>query len=117
MQPSDYQRQAARTLIDSPDKEYTPEEIMLVWNAMGLAGEAGEIANSVKKMVFHQHGIDRIALVKELGDVLWYIAAICTKLGVEMQDAMDLNIAKLQVRFPDGYSSAASKARVDVEGN
>ncbi len=109
-----YQDEAARTLIESPDKEYTAREIMLVWNAIGLAGEAGEVADSVKKMVFHQHGIDRDVLIKELGDVLWYVAALCTKLDVPLSDVMDRNIAKLRLRYPDGYSSADSKARRDV---
>ncbi len=109
-----YQDEAARTLIEAPDNEYTAQEIMLVWNAIGLAGEAGEVADTIKKAVFHQHGVDRDMLIKELGDVLWYVAALCTKLDVPLSDVMDRNIAKLRVRYPDGYSSADSKARKDV---
>jgi NTP pyrophosphatase (non-canonical NTP hydrolase) len=109
-----YQEQAARTLIAHPDAEYTPEEIMFVWNALGLAGEAGEVADTIKKAVFHRHGLDREKLIKELGDVLWYLAAICTKLDVSLNLVMDRNIAKLRERYPEGYSSEASKARVDV---
>lgn len=112
--PNDYQQDAARTLIAKPDAEYTGDQIMLVWNAMGLAGEAGEVADTIKKAVFHQHGIDRDKLIKELGDVLWYVAALCTKLDTSMSEVMDRNIAKLIERYPEGYSSDASKARVDV---
>jgi len=114
MDANTYQRLAGRTLIDSPDAEYSAADIMLVSIALGLAGEAGEVADTIKKAVFHQHGVDRDAVIKELGDVLWYVAALCTKLDVPMSDVMDRNIVKLRTRFPDGYSSTASKARIDV---
>lgn len=110
-----YQDAAARTLIDGPDAEYTNAEIMLVWNALGLAGEAGEVADTLKKAVFHRHALDRDELIKELGDVLWYVAALCTKLDVSMGEVMERNIEKLKKRYPAGYSSDASKARVDKE--
>lgn len=113
---NEYQQDAARTLIAAPDVEYAGEQIMLVWNALGLAGEAGEVVDTIKKAVFHQHGVDRDLLIKELGDVLWYVAALCTKLDVSMSEVMDRNIAKLRKRYPDGYSSDASKARVDIQG-
>lgn len=112
---SEYQTLAARTLIDAPDAEYAPAEIMLVWNALGLAGEAGEVADTIKKAVFHRHTLNRDELIKELGDVLWYVAALCTKIGVDMSEVMDRNIAKLRARYPEGYSSDASKARVDIQ--
>lgn len=105
---NDYQQQAARTLIDAPDNEYTNEEIMLVWNALGLAGEAGEVADTIKKAVFHQHGLDRDHLIKELGDVLWYVAALCTKLDIPMSLVMERNIAKLRARYPDGWDTERS---------
>lgn len=109
----EYQQQAARTLIDGPDAEYSSAEIMLVWNALGLAGEAGEVVDLIKKAVFHRHPLDRDMLIKELGDVLWYVAALCSKLDVPLSEVMDRNIAKLKARYPEGYSSAASQARKD----
>jgi NTP pyrophosphatase (non-canonical NTP hydrolase) len=115
MEANEYQLAAARTLIDKPDAEYSDQEIMLVWNALGLAGEASEVADGIKKMVFHRHGIDRDELIKELGDVLWYVAALCTRLDVAMSEVMERNISKLEQRYPSGYTSEASKARVDVE--
>ncbi len=114
MQADDYQYQAARTLIAGPDADYTPEQVMLVWNALGLAGEAGEVADTIKKAVFHQHGLDRDLLIKELGDVLWYVAALCSKLDVPLSEVMERNIAKLRKRYPDGYSAADSLARRDL---
>ena len=115
MNASEYQQQAARTLIERPDFDIADRDIMLVWNAIGLAGEAGEVAEHIKKGVFHQHGVDRDKLAKELGDVLWYVAALCTKLGLDMGEVMEANIDKLKLRYPAGYSSGDSKRRVDVE--
>lgn len=114
MTADEYQQLAARTLIGAPDAAYSPADIMLVWNALGLAGEAGEVADTIKKAVFHQHGVDREELIKELGDVLWYVAALCTKLDVSLAEVMTRNIEKLKRRYPDGYSSGDSKKRVDV---
>ena len=115
MDASKYQKQAARTLIDAPGFDISDLDMMVVWNAIGLAGEAGEVCELVKKGVFHQHGIDREKMVKELGDVLWYAAALCTKLDMDMGVIMEVNIRKLKQRYPEGYSSADSKRRVDVE--
>ena len=115
MNASEYQQQAARTLIERPDFDIADRDIMLVWNAIGLAGEAGEVAEHIKKGVFHQHGVDRDKLAKEIGDVLWYAAAICTKIGIDLGDVMQANIDKLKLRYPAGYSSGDSKRRVDVE--
>ena len=117
MHANEYQEQAARTLIAEPDSTYTGNQIMLVWNALGLVGEAGEVADMIKKAVFHRHDLSQDELVKELGDVLWYVAALCTKLDVSMADVMERNIAKLKQRYPNGYASADSKARVDVAPN
>ena len=110
-----YQQQAARTLIDKPDATYSDAEIMIVWTALGLAGEAGEVADTVKKAVFHQHGLNRDELIKELGDVLWYVAALCSKLDVPLSEVMERNIVKLKARYPQGYSADASKTRADLK--
>lgn len=114
MNANDYQQQAARTLLDAPDSDYSAREVMIVWNALGLAGEAGEVADTIKKAVFHRHDLDRDVLIKELGDVLWYVAALCSKIDVSLDEVMARNIAKLQKRYPNGYSSEDSKARVDT---
>lgn len=111
MNASEYQELAARTLIDGPEFNLLPDEVMIIWNAIGLAGEAGEVADLVKKGIFHQHGLDRGAMQKELGDVLWYVAALCTKLGLDMDEVMSTNIEKLKMRYPDGYSAEASRGR------
>lgn len=85
---------------------------MLVWCALGLGGEAGEVAELTTHLEYE--AIDHAALTKELGDTLWYVAALCTLAGISMGDVMAANIAKLEQRYPNGYSSADSVARVDT---
>lgn len=116
MEANQYQELAARTLVDRPDIEIPDQEMMLVWEALGLAGEAGEVANHVKKGVFHQHGIDLEKLKNEIGDTLWYAAALCTTLGLDLSEIMQANIKKLEVRYPNGFTAEDSKRRVDVNG-
>ena len=112
----EYQHQAGRTLLDKPDDgtlAYAITNIMLVWNGLGLVGEAGEVADTIKKGVFHGHGIDKEKIEAELGDVLWYVAGICSNLGLSMSDVMQRNIEKLKIRYPDGFNSDDSKKRAD----
>jgi NTP pyrophosphatase (non-canonical NTP hydrolase) len=116
MEATEYQRLAARTLIDKPGFEISDRDLMAVWDAIGLAGEAGEVVEHIKKGVFHQHGIDLQKIERELGDTLWYVAALCTTLGLDMAEIMRANIEKLEVRYPNGYTSVDSQRRVDVNG-
>lgn len=114
MNANEYQKLAARTLIDGPDFEVSNEEFMLMWNVIGLTDEAGEVAGLIKKGVLHRHGLDVELVKKEIGDVLWYAAGICTTLGIDLADVMEANVEKLRKRYPHGFSSADSIARVDV---
>lgn len=106
--PNEYQKLAGRTLIDNLPREYSKQEIFLAWNALGLTGEAGEVADCIKKMVFHDHGLNVEELEKELGDVCWYLAAIASKLGIDLETIMNKNIEKLKKRYPNGFSPADS---------
>lgn len=115
MEPGSYQKLAARTLWNKPARPLTDEETMIIWNAIGLAGEAGEVLDTIKKAIFHQHGLDKEQLVKELGDVLWYVAALCTKLDLNMGDVMHENIVKLTLRYPQGFSTEDSRGRVEYQ--
>lgn len=88
-----YQNQAKQTAIYK-DK--------LVYPALGLMGEAGEVANKIKKILRDNQGNlsqeIRSSILQELGDVLWYISAICTDLDAEMEDIAQKNIEKLFAR-------------------
>lgn len=74
----------------------------VAYPTLGLAGEAGEVAERVKKMYRDDGGVlapqRRDALKAELGDVLWYVAALCSELGLSMEDVAAHNVRKLQDR-------------------
>jgi NTP pyrophosphatase (non-canonical NTP hydrolase) len=82
---------------------------------LGIAGEAGEVADLLKKHLGHGHELDREKLKKELGDVLWYTARIAMHFGFGLEDVARANVAKLRQRYPAGFSTEASKRRVDVK--
>ena len=92
----EYQQAARRTAI-YPDRGKN-----IAYPALGLAGEAGEVAEKVKKVIRDNGGVvdaaTRAALKKELGDVFWYIAALCDEVGLDMEDVAQSNISKLQDR-------------------
>lgn len=78
----------------------------LLYPALGLASEAGEFAGNVKKIMRDKDGSvsmeDRDALIKELGDTLWYCAALATELNVPLGEVARRNIAKLEARKAAG---------------
>jgi NTP pyrophosphatase (non-canonical NTP hydrolase) len=78
----------------------------LTYPTLGLAGESGEVAEKVKKILRDNDGIltddVRVQLVKELGDVLWYCSQIAYEIGVPLSMVAELNITKLRHRFIRG---------------
>lgn len=78
---------------------------------MGMAGEAGEAIDLIKKWKFQGHSLDVEHLTKEIGDVCWYIALACTALGVDLETVMKQNIEKLKARYPEGFEAELSKHR------
>lgn len=69
---------------------------------LGLGGEGGEIADYIKKVLFHGKEFSREELIKELGDVQWYVAFACNTLNISMQEVIDKNVDKLKNRYPQG---------------
>ncbi|GMU21932.1 MAG: hypothetical protein AMXMBFR13_20200 [Phycisphaerae bacterium] len=78
----------------------------LYYPTLGLAGEAGEVAEKIKKLMRDESGVlsdeRRQALKKELGDVLWYVAALCSEMGLSMDEVAEHNVAKLRDRKQRG---------------
>ena len=101
----EYQSISSRTLSLLSEKEG------LVMAAMGLCGESGEASEIIKKYVFHDHDLDRDKLRNELGDILWYLAAMATVLDVSLEDIASENIAKLKARYPDVWDPERSRNR------
>jgi NTP pyrophosphatase (non-canonical NTP hydrolase) len=88
-------------------------ERRLIVAALGLAGEAGEFANLVKKMTAHGHEFDPEALKDELGDVLWYLSEAATAAGLDLNEIAQENVDKLLKRYPEGFSQEDSINRKD----
>lgn len=88
---------ASRETAQYPDLGHN-----IAYPTLGLAGESGEVAERVKKMYRDDGGQlteqRRDGLKAELGDVLWYVAALCSELGLKMGDVAEYNIRKLRDR-------------------
>ncbi len=79
-----------------------PEKNAIVYPALGLAGESGEIAEKVKKWLRGDKELDKDALLSELGDPLWYITSLADDLGYTLQDVINRNFEKLTSRKERG---------------
>lgn len=104
MNASEYAKEALRTVnhkLNFNDK--------LSNFALGL-GEAGEVQNIVKKIIFHGHSFLplREKILDECGDILWYVVNMLTLLGFTVEEAFEYNINKLKKRYPEGFSEQAS---------
>lgn len=135
MTGNEYQAMAMRTndncctkrLLDFSDGYEYAKNVLGIKNAiipgdlvngvMGLAGEAGECVDIVKKYVFHSHPLNVVELEKELGDVMWYVAMCCHALNISLDDVMKGNIDKLRKRYPDGFSIDASIHREEYQND
>jgi len=97
---NDYQSAAKTTAV------YTSPEQQLVCTVLGLNGEAGEVAEKIKKVIRDKNSIvtdaDRVEIQKELGDVLWYLAVLSDTLGLDLESVAALNLEKLKSRFARG---------------
>ncbi len=103
---NEYQKLAMTTLNPDLDKKD-----VLINGVMGLCGESGEVIDIVKKHLAQGHELDKEKIVKELGDVAWYMAEIATVLDVELEDVLVQNIEKLKKRYPEGFSVEKSVNR------
>ena len=104
-----YQLQAMRTAKPG-DTDFD-----LMHAAYGLAGEAGEFADCVKKAHVYGRELDRANAAEELGDILWFVALACNALNVPMSTVAQQNIDKLRQRYPEKYSDQHAKARLDKQ--
>lgn len=108
MTGNEYQALARRTINPA-----LTQEKMLINGAMGLGGESGEVLDLMKKHLFHGHPLDREAMVKELGDVAWYLAECATALEVPLDEILKTNIEKLKKRYPEGFCTERSLHRAE----
>ena len=103
---NEYQKLAMSTLNPALSKKD-----VLINGVMGLCGESGEAIDIVKKHLAQGHPLDREKLVKELGDIVWYLAETATALDVTLEEVLEGNIEKLRRRYPEGFSKVRSVQR------
>ena len=104
MNLNEYQARAQRTSnTEAGDK--------LLNGVFGLCGEAGEVADIVKKVAFQGHELDNEHLIEEIGDCLWYIAELATAMVMPLEDVAKKNIEKLRKRYPEGFHAERSVNR------
>ena len=106
MTGKDYQHSAMVTLNPALEKKD-----MLINAVMGLCGESGEAIDIVKKHLHQGHELDREKLLKELGDIAWYLAEAAYALDTDLDAIFEGNIAKLKARYPEGFDSERSVNR------
>lgn len=106
MTGKEYQTAAMRT-----SSQYISTDQHLLNGALGLTGEAGEVADLIKKIMFQGHSIDLSHIAKELGDILWYVAETANAIGYDLDTIMQMNIDKLKKRYPVGFSTERSQHR------
>jgi NTP pyrophosphatase (non-canonical NTP hydrolase) len=96
----DYQTQSRRTA------NYPAIKHPVIYPTLGLSSEAGEVAGKIKKIFRDKGGVigetEREALKGELGDVLWYLAQVCTELDLSLDDVAGYNLEKLFSRLERG---------------
>lgn len=105
---NEYQKAAMRT---ASGVCAATQENLLLNGVMGLNGESGECIDMVKKHLFQGHELNKDKLVKELGDVSWYLAISAEALGVSLEEVMQRNVDKLMERYPDGFDPEKSLHR------
>ena len=106
MTVNEYQKLAMTTLNPALSKRD-----VLINGVMGLCGEAGEAIDLVKKHLAQGHPLDREGLIKELGDVAWYLAETAYALDVSLEEVFQRNIDKLKARYPEGFDARRSVER------
>lgn len=111
MTGNEYQELAARTVNMGLENEK-----LTVHALCGMASEIGEIHSIFQHYLQHKdREIDIKNLVDEIGDAIWFIAELCTRFGIKLDDVMARNIEKLRARFPEGYDIERSRNRHELE--
>lgn len=111
MKFSDYQKRSYTAL-----QEHESEKDRILNWTVGLAEEVGEILNLVKHQCWGGEDINKGELIKEIGDVLWYLSALASVFNIDLGEAALLNVKKLEKRFKTGnFSLEESKKRREAE--
>lgn len=82
---------------------------------LGVAGEAGEVADLIKKILHHDVALPAVRekLIKEMGDVYWYLEYLCAAIDTTQEEVQITNVQKLHARHPNGWSPESQQAKAD----
>lgn len=88
-------------------------DVMLL--AAGVSARAGTVADTIKKVLYHEVNVVTIRekLIKEMGDVYWYLEYLAATIGVTRDEVLDANVKKLRARHPNGWTPASQQAKID----
>lgn len=103
-----YQAAAVRTLKRGQSQQFDLNHM-----ALGVAGEAGELVDCIKKHTVYGKPLDEENLAEEIGDALWYLVNICNLMGWNLATIAEGNIDKLRTRYPEKYSDELAITRLD----
>jgi len=107
---------STKTLVrDADELKPTPLQCELLHAAIGIAGEAGELLDAVRKHVFDGQPLDGENVIEELGDLNFYFEAACQSIGVTREEIEQENQAKLSKRYEGGYSDQQAQERKDKQ--
>ena len=114
MDTKTYLKESARTMVP----KIHPENIKIetLHGIIGAATETGELLGAAKKAIFYGFPIDLENVREEIGDILWYLAAIIRAEGWTFEELMEENIAKLKVRYPKQFTMEDALERKDKKG-
>lgn len=105
---NEYQQHALETAIH-------PDDRRIIYPTLGLTGEAGEVADKVKKVIRDAHEEftpeKKLEIVKEIGDVMWYCATLARDLGYELDDVAQMNVDKLRSRMQRNHLTGSGDNR------
>ena len=116
MTPNEYQFNASRTCKPNYEKlsnTLRPMEQHVLHAHMGISSEAGELGDCIKRHFIYGQPLDNINLVEECGDLLWYISLMLSACGSTMEQAMQENISKLKIRYPEKFTEQDALERKD----
>lgn len=127
MTPSDYIKNARATDHDVDGYLHMSNrcamDSRLIHYVLGVGTESGELQDAVKKWVAYGKEVDRTNVKEEIGDLMWYLSRMCDLFGFTFEEIMDINIKKLQTRYPHKFTQDAAlnrdldKERKVLEGN
>lgn len=109
MTPEQYTVLALRTAADRP------QTMKLIEAAMGIGGEGGEIVDILKKVTFYNKDLDLKHIKEEIGDLLWYVNLMIHAVESSWSEVFEMNIAKLEARYPDLRFDAKHAINRDVD--